>query len=135
MGTSLISTEAPSLSDLMETAFQISLKLAYEDMAPDGTYLTPRSCRIGNAEQESMVSSWCDGLVHKYYRDRAIGHCSIRDMVDFDIAKFEDSVVRDIETMKKLLKELGTTIQLDFAEMQRRGYTGSWAGLPSNVTV
>jgi hypothetical protein len=119
-----------SLSDLMERAFNLSLDLTYKDMSPDGHYLTPRELPT-SSENESTVSCWADGLVHKYYQDRASGHCSLQASIDFDLAKFEASVVRDIDMMTKLLAEVGKPVKLDFAEMQRRGYRGAWAGLPS----
>ncbi len=49
-------------------------------------------------------------------------------MIDFDISKFEERVKADIVTMKRLLEKFGKPIQLDVAEMKRRGYRGKWAG-------
>lgn len=117
-----------SLSDLFNEALFLSWKLVYEDIAPDGTYLTPRK-QIGTEKQESIVSSWADGLVHKYYNDISNNHCSLSQTINFDIGKFEDQVKSEIKIMKKLLKKLGEPKQLDFKEMQKRGYKGEWTGL------
>jgi len=117
-----------SLSDLMHEAFCLSLDCAYSELSPDGDCLTARS--IGNAAENDMIFGWCDVLIHKYYQDRSTGHCSTASMAAFDIEKFEQSVKDDIVTMKRLLKIHGHPVRLDYAEMQRRGYKGSWAGLP-----
>ena len=118
-----------SLSELMEKAFCLSLELTHATKAPGGHYLDQRKHQIGTKDDEDMAFGWADGLTHKYYHDRAIGHCSLQAMIDFDIAKFEERVIKDISTMERLLKKYGKPIQLDFAEMQRRGYQGEWAGL------
>ena len=115
----------------MAEAFNLSLNLTYADMSPDGHFLTPRKDPVGTVEEDEMISSWADGLYHKYYQNRATGHCSLQSTIDFDVAKFEASVERDIATMTRLLTKVGHPAKLDFAEMQRRGYRGSWAGLPS----
>lgn len=131
METTTEPVEEKSLCDLMHEAFQLSLDVAYSEIAPDGSYFTWRPTGLGN--HEDMISGWADGLVHKYYDNRVTGHCSLQAQIDFDIEKFEQGVERDIKIMKKLLEKLGKPIKLDFAEMRRRGYKGSWAGLPSET--
>ena len=123
-----------SLSDLMHEAFCLSMDCAHSELSPPskcsegGHYFTSRN--IGNAAEDDMIFGWCDGLMHKYYQNMSTGHCSIAAMAAFDIEKFEQSVTDDIATMKRLLKIHGLPVRLDHAEMRRRGYTGSWAGLP-----
>ena len=124
-------TETKSLAELMGDAVALSWELIYEDIAPDGTYLTPRQNfeSIGTDTEKDMISSWADGLYHKYYDNRTTGHCSLQAMIDFDVEKFEKQVEQDIETMKRILAVVPSPVKLDFAEMQRRGYRGEWAGL------
>lgn len=120
-----------SLEELMHEAWILAMDVTYSELAPDNTYLTPRQGRIGTPEEDDMVWGWADGLMHKYYQSRATGRCSWKAMQEFDVTQFEENVKRDIATMTKLLAKVGKPVKLDFAEMQRRGYRGSWAGLPS----
>lgn len=115
-----------SLQDLMNEAYNLSLDLAYEDMAPNGHYLTPRSNLP--TEEADLIYGWADGLMHKYYENRSSGRCSLQATIDFDVAKFEQSVVKDIAKMKIILARVGKPVKLDFAEMRKRGYRGEWAG-------
>ena len=77
-----------------------------------------------------MIWGWADGLMHKYYRTRADGHCSLQAMLDFDISKFEKEVKANIKTMEKLLVKIGKPVVLDMEEMKRRGY--DWPALKSD---
>ena len=122
-----------SLEEMMAEAVAISWDLMYEDIAPNGMYLTPRTNfnTIGTAEETDMISGWADGRYHKYLKNRMTAHCSLQAFLDFDLEKFEENVKRDITTMRRILSTVPAPIKLDFAEMQRRGYRGSWAGLPS----
>ncbi len=115
-----------SLSELMHEAFIMSLNLTHSTLSPDGDYFDARGI---DGEHGDMVYGWADGLMHKYYENRATGHCSLQAMIDFDVGKFEASVVEDIEIMKELAKTLPPPRKLTYAEMRARGYTGSWAGL------
>lgn len=117
-----------SLSDLMQTAFKLSLDLSHTELSSLGHYFTPRETNMGTEKETDMVWAWSDGLMHKFYENRSTGHCSIQSMIDFDVAKFEADVEKDIATMERLLKKYGKPVRLTFAEMQRRGYKGEWAG-------
>ncbi len=80
--------EEKSLYEKMEEAFRLS-------------------CRVDPARRfserdETMIAAWQDGLMHKYALARITGRCSLGDMIDFDPAKFEKEVDRDIERLKKL---------------------------------
>ena len=113
-----------SLSDLMNEAFDLSLDLMYETVAPNGHFFDPRKGHWGTADEEDKVCSWADGLMHKYYQNMATGHCSIAAMARFDVGKFEDEVVADIEMMKRLLARCGPPRQMTVAELVQRGYKG-----------
>lgn len=113
----------------MQEAFDLSLKLTYKDVAPNDDYLTPRDFNCYSKQDGDMIAAYADGLYHKYLHDRMTGHCSLNDTINFDIAKFEDKVIKDIVKMNELLLKVGKPIKLDFAEMQKRGYKGEWAGL------
>ena len=115
-----------SLQQLMTEAYNLSLEVAYEEIAPNGSLLTPRS-NLADEEAE-VVYGWADGLNHKYYEKHVTGQCSIQAMIDFDIDKFEQTVVEDIVKMQIILARVGKAVKLDFAEMKRRGYRGTWAG-------
>jgi len=123
--------EVPSLSDLMNEAYRLSLDLSYESVAPDMSYLHPRKDWRGvSTKKQDTVYAWSDGLVHKMYQNVSTGHCSLQAMIDFSIAAFEASVKKDIAMMKALLTKLPAPIQYTFAMMQAEGYRGRWAGLP-----
>ncbi len=117
-----------SLAELMSKAFHLSMDLSHSEMAPGGYWFTPRQEAIGTEDETDMVWSWADGHKHKLLQTRTSGRCSLAAMIDFDIAKFEEKVKQDIETMTRLLEKWGKPKQLDFEEMKRRGYRGSWAG-------
>lgn len=116
-----------SLCDLMEEAYQLSLKVGHSELAPDGSYFTWRELPT-NEENNDMVSAWADGLTHKYYQDRVNGHCSLQTTIDFDVGDFESKVKMNIECMKAILARVGPPRQLTFEEMRARGYRGSWIG-------
>ena len=116
--------DCKSLADLMDEAFDLSLDLMYETVAPGGHFFDPRKGRWGTDDEEDKVCSWADGLMHKYYQNVSTGHCSIGAMARFDVAKFEDEVICDIDTMKRLLAQCGPPRQMDVAEMIQRGYKG-----------
>ena len=118
----------------MHKALLLSWAITYETLTPDGGYLHPRKCYGGTEQQNDMVSDWADGLVHKMCQNVSTGHCSIRAVVDFDGAKFEADVVRDIETMQHMLQNLPPARQLTYAEMRQLGYIGKWAGMTDEET-
>ena len=120
-----ITTIVSSLSDLMDKAFNLSLKCCHSEIAPNGHYFTTRN-DFDIPDVVDMVFGWADGLTHKYYQNHATGHCSIVAMASFDIEKFEASVVRDIEIMEQVLQRIGFPVILTPNEMIRRGYSGSW---------
>ena len=99
--------DCKSLADLMDEAFDLSLDLMYETVAPGGHFFDPRKGRWGTDDEEDKVCSWADGLMHKYYQNLSTGHCSIGAMARFDVAKFEDEVICDIDMMKRLLAQCG----------------------------
>jgi len=55
-------------------------------------------------DPEDKLTSWADGLMHKYYFDRCEGRCSLRQMATFDPGAFEESVDRDIARFTQLLE-------------------------------
>lgn len=112
-----------SLCELMERAFQLSLKCVYETMSPDGHCLEERKCDLPD-----FVVSWADGLYHVYYQKIAEGRTSIQEQIDFDIGKFEEKVEHDIVKMEKLLTSLGPPRLLTVAEYREKGYRGPIAG-------
>lgn len=116
-----------SLCELMNEAFGLSLDCAYGELSPDGHYLTVRELPI-SAEKTDLIFAWADGLMHKYYQNVSTGHCSLNQMVNFDIEKFENKVIETIQLFKDLLDTYGKPITLTFEEMQKRGYRGAWAG-------
>lgn len=91
--------EELSLADKMSKAFDLSLALWRLDEAKEYKALK-------RDEEADLVYGWADGLCHKYYDKMSSCRCSPQAMVDFDIEKFEESVDRDIEKMKKILKRL-----------------------------
>ncbi len=109
-----------SLFDLMEKAFFLSMKCAHSEMLYNGHYFTPRD--IPDEKESDLVFGWADGLFHKYYNDRATGHCSSQAMADFDIAKFEESVITHIATMEKILVRVGPPKVLTKEDLRERGY-------------
>lgn len=117
-----------SLADLMNKAFHLSMDLTHSEIAPGGIWFTPRQEAIGTPEEDDMIWGWADGLIHKFFQSRASGRCSLQAMIDFDVAKFEKKVKDNVTTMERLLEKWGKPKELDFAEMKRRGYRGSWAG-------
>lgn len=87
-----------SLANKMATAFNLSIELWKLDEAKEYKAL--------NDKETDFVYGWADGLVYKYYKNMVTGHCSPSAMINFDIAKFEESVDRDIEKMQKILSRL-----------------------------
>ncbi len=119
-----------SLEQLMSEAYYLSLDCAFETLSPCNDYWDART-NLGlflNPQDEDKIWAWCDGLMAKYYDNHLKGHCSIQAMIDFDLEKFEQSVVADIEMMNAALKKLGSPRKMTFEEMQKRGYRGSGAG-------
>lgn len=110
------------LEELMHEAWILAMDVTHSELSPNDHYFTPRETSFG--EHDDMVWGWADGLMHKYYRDRATGQCSLKAMIEFDVAQFEEKVKRDIAIMKELLEKVGKPVKLTVAEMQRRGYTG-----------
>jgi hypothetical protein len=111
-----------SLADLMDEALSLSWKLSYSTIAPDGTYFDPRDDSTISKDDWSMISGWADGLTHKYLDKCTTGHCSLNQMISFDIEKFENEVIRDIEKMKILLARVGEPKQLTREDLVGRGY-------------
>jgi hypothetical protein len=111
-----------SLCELMDEGFRLSLKLAHEDMSPDGTYLTPRKSFDIPETNVETIYGWADGLVHKRYHTMATGRCSHSQIANFDIAKFEASVKMDIRMMTDALALMGEPKRLTPEEMRARGY-------------
>lgn len=112
----------------MHEAYRLSLDVAYKTLAPDKTYLDVRN-DIPDGEFCDKVFSWCDGLMHKYYEKVSTGHCSINEMIAFDVAAFENEVIADINSFKEFITKNGLQRVLTYAEMRERGYRGEWAGL------
>lgn len=112
----------------MGEAYGVSLDLAYATLSPDGHYLDVRELPV---EHSDMVWAWADGHVHGYFERITTGRCSLQAQIDFDLEAFEERVVRQLDTMKRILQRMGAPRVLTFAEMQARGYRGAWAGLPS----
>jgi hypothetical protein len=50
------------------------------------------------------------------------GHCSLNEMINFDLEKFESEVIRDIENMKVLLARVGEPKRLTREDLIKRGY-------------
>jgi hypothetical protein len=121
--------EDKSLGELMQMAFNISLDLAFETMAPTGNYFDPREKFPCDTDTVDKIFAWADGLYDKMYHNLSTGHCSPQAMIDFDIAKFEAQVVSDIRMMAQLSLQIGMPRRLTFEEMQMRGYRGRWAGM------
>lgn len=88
-----------SLGDKMTKAYNLAFDLWKIDEA--NGYKAVRK-----GEEADLVYGWVDGLTHKYYADRASGHCSLAEFRDFDVGKFEESVDREIEKMQKILARL-----------------------------
>ena len=122
--------ETKSLADLMQEAYATSLDLAFDTVSPDGYYLNARELSVEHSE---MVWAWADGHLHGYYERMATGRCSLKAQLEFDLEEFEKRVIRDLDTMQRILKRMGKPRQLTFADMQARGYRGAWAGLPADA--
>jgi hypothetical protein len=116
-----------SLQELMQEAFNLSLDCAYGTLAPTGNYMHVRELPVSK-ETNDMIFAWCDGLMHGYYERTSSGRCSLQATIDFDVAKFEANVERDIATMEGLLATYGMPRRMTFEEMQIEGYRGRWAG-------
>jgi len=112
----------------MRKAYNLSLDLGYCEIAPDGSFLTWREDASIPEADMGTVSSWADGLMHKYYIDRANGRCSLAATLSFDVEAFEAEVQKDIAMMAAHVARIGPPRRLDFAEMYSRGYRGAWAG-------
>lgn len=112
--------EEKSLADRMNEAFRLSLQLAYETIDDKGHYFDYRQSGLGNLED--TIYGWADGLSHKYYETHASGRCSFQSMIDFDVGKFEVSVLKDIRKMKNLLKRIGPPKKLTKEQLRSRGY-------------
>lgn len=119
-----------SLAELMHEAWELAMDLTHETLAPDGLhYFLPRQNFAGlSSEALDTISGWADGLLHKYYNQRTSGRCSIKDMIEFDVGRFEEFVVKDIARMKEWLQKLGKPRVMTVDEMWARGYRGAWAG-------
>lgn len=117
-------TQSKSLAELMQRAIHLSLQIAYETITPHNTYFDVRTDLQTTEQNESIIWGWADGLVHRQYQNISSGRCSLQTTIDFDVAKFEDSVKRDIEMMESLSKRLGPPRQLTCEEMTARGYKG-----------
>lgn len=100
-------TVEKSLMELMDEAFRLSLRVAYETITTDGHYYDARKEFHTSAANEDAVWGWCDGLMHKYYNKVSSGQCSVWATIDFDVAAFEESVKKDIAMMSELLVKLG----------------------------
>jgi hypothetical protein len=111
-----------SLADLMEEALSLSWKLSYSTIAPDGTYFDPREDSTISDNDWTIISGWADGLMHKYQQNCMAGHCSLNEMINFDLEKFESEVIRDIENMKVLLARVGEPKRLTREDLIKRGY-------------
>ena len=110
-----------SLADLMMEAYNLSLDVAFRTIAPDGHYFQTRDTGIP-PEHDDMVWGWADGLMHKYYENVSGGRCSIKKMVEFDLANFEEEVRRDTNTMREILAKVGPPKKLTNDEMVAMGY-------------
>ncbi len=123
-----------SLSQLMAQAFNLSLTVGYSELSPDGHYFTWREDATIPETDWDTISGWADGLMHKFYENRASGHCSLQATIDFDVGAFEEEVKRDIAMMAAHLARVGKPVKLTHAEMRRRGYLGAWAGMTEAET-
>jgi len=95
----VLEAQEASLADKMTKAYNLAFDLWKLDEAKEYKALK-------KGEEADLVYGWADGLCHKYYEKMATGHCSPQAMIDFDIAKFEESVDRDIAKMQKMLARL-----------------------------
>lgn len=116
-----------SLQDLMNEAYNLSLDLSFKTKTWQGDYFDPReSFPLGG--DSDKIFGWSDGLMHKYYEKISNGECSLKTTIDFDIEKFEQSVISDIEEFKHLIKIYGKPLVLSKENLRERGYRGGMAG-------
>jgi hypothetical protein len=111
----------PSLSDLMHEAFYLSMDCGHSELSHNKTYFTPREKGLTD-EESDLIFGWADGLTHAYYEKISSGQCSLQASIDFDVAKFEERVVKDIATMKAILNRVGKPVVLTKEDMRGRGY-------------
>ena len=103
--------QVASLEELMGEAFHLSMMCAYAT-TQDGYYHNVRPEGVLSEEEVDLVFAWADGLVQKYAENRMTGHCSLQATIDFDVEKFEERVVRDIEKLKAILARVGPPTEL-----------------------
>lgn len=120
--------DTKSLCELMNECVELSWELCYKNIAPDGTYLKAREDFSIFGVHADTISAWADGLYHKYYNNVSTGHCSVNEMIKFDIEQFELKVIETIELFESLLIKHGRPVQLTHDDMKRMGYRGAWAG-------
>lgn len=110
-----------SLKEKMHRALQLSFKLTYTTI--DGTnnsYFDVREQWEHGKNEE--IFSWADGLYHEYLNKQLEGRCSLKSLYEFDIAKFEAKVDKDIQDFTALLKLYGEPKILTREELIERGY-------------
>jgi len=116
-----------SLEELMNEAYNLALKLAYSSITETGHYFDVRE-EFPLGGDSDKIFSWVDGLEHKFYHNRMIGHCSLQATIDFNVESYEKSVIADIEEFTRLIKIYGEPRVLSKENLRARGYRGEWAG-------
>ena len=119
--------ENKSVEELLNKAYHLSLKLAYETVTWKGNYFDVRE-NFKHGGDVDKIFSYCDGLQHKYYDKVTSGRCSIQTTIDFDIEKFEENLIIDIKEFEKLLLIYGEPRILSKECLRERGYRGEMAG-------
>ena len=61
-------------------------------------------------EASETLWAWSEGLMHKYYEDRAAGRCSLQAFIDFDVGRFEAEADRVIDLCNRLHGKIGLAI-------------------------
>jgi hypothetical protein len=116
-----------SLQDLMNEAYNLSLDLSFKTITWQGNYFDPReSFPLGG--DSDKIFGWSDGLFHKYYQKISNGECSLAQTIDFDLERFEQSVISDIEEFNHLIKIYGKPLILSKEHLRALGYRGEMAG-------
>ena len=96
-----------SLGELMHEAFVGAMNILYKDNA-DGRWvdLIDNIYNILTEDELDMLFGWADGLEHNYYQKHASCQTSLYNIINFDIEKFEQKVVRHIEQMRQISERL-----------------------------